>query len=50
MGCKNTVAALGDELLGIQPADPVMDEGVMVDHYVGMLLPFIGPIGQVVDI
>ena len=47
---ERTVIALGDELLRIQPADPVVDQGVMVDHHLGVLILFIGPVGQVVDV
>ena len=47
---ESTVASLGDELLSIQPANPVVDQAVMADHYVSVLFPFIGAVGQVIDV
>ena len=47
---ERTVTALGDELLRIQPTDPVMDQGVVADHYVGVLIPFVGTVRQVSDV
>ncbi len=44
------IAAFDEELLGVQPADPFMDQGVVADHCAGVRLPLSGAVGQVIDV
>ena len=37
--------ALGQELLNVEPTDPCVNDGVMVDDSAGVLVSFAGTVG-----